>query len=160
MAAKKKAATPKQEKPPKEPRAPKAAAPSRKAVREKPGLGHNSAEFREKVLEYTKAYLAKKEAMEADMAGYRSEINTIYEEGANALGLKKSVFSAELKRLERLKKEYEKAQKLAADEREQTEMWRAAHVGHQFELFVAGELPPVPTGTVVDPDDGENGDPD
>ena len=78
--------------------------------------------------------------MESDMAGYRSDINNLYEEAANDLGLKKSVVSKELKRIEAKKKAEDKEKEMAADEREQTELFRACFAGTPIEHLAGGDL--------------------
>ncbi len=141
--APKKPKTEKAPKPPKAPKEPKAKK-GRREVRDNPGLGHNTAEFREKSGPIIEAYLDLKARMESDMAGYRADINILYEESANDLGMKKTVLAKELKRIERAKKEEEKAKKMDEAERAQTELWRSAQVGTQWELFAAGPLPDGP----------------
>lgn len=131
MAGKKKAAA--------KPKAKKAAKP-RKQVRENPGLGHNAAKLAEDAVPFLERYLKLKEAMESDMAGYRSDINNLYEEAANELGLKKSVVSKELKRIEANKKAADKEKEMAADERQQTELFRSCFAGTPFEAFAEGDL--------------------
>lgn len=113
---------------------------TRKQTREAPGKGHNIDKLRKDGEGIVKAYLAKKEAMESDMAGYRSEINEIYEKGAEKLGIKKSVLSAELKRIEKAKKQEAKESGMAPDEREQTELFRSSMEGTPFGDWAAGEL--------------------
>lgn len=114
----------------------------RKAVREAPGKGHNTEALGADYEEIAKAYLEKKEAMESDMAGYRSEINDIYTKGAEKLGVKKTVLSTELKRLERKKKDEAKEQEMAPDEREQTELLRTALTAQMGDLgrWAVGKL--------------------
>lgn len=125
---------PKTLKAPKEPKAP------RKQTRENPGKGHNIAEMRELVEKHSGAFFELSTAMESDMAGYRSDFGTLYDKVADATGLKKSVIIRELKRMKRKKKEAEQEAQMAADEREQTELWRSAAAGTQFGLFAEGEL--------------------
>lgn len=118
----------------------KKAPKSRKVIRDKPGAGHNVASLRADGVDIVEEYLEKAAAMESDMAGYRSEFADLYAKAAETLGLKKSVVQAELKRILRAKKQHEKEQEMAADEREQTELWRSAMVGTQFGLFAEGDL--------------------
>lgn len=113
---------------------------TRKETRETPGKGHNIDALRKGGEAFVKQFIAKSEAMESDMAGYRSEIGDIYEKAAEKLGLKKSVVQAELKRILKAKKQHAKEQEMSADEREQTELWRTAMEGTQWELFAAGDL--------------------
>ena len=113
---------------------------NRKETRENPGLGHNVNDLGKTATPLVERYLKLKEAMESDMAGYRSDINNLYEEAANDLGLKKSVVSKELKRIEAKKKAEDKEKEMAADEREQTELFRACFAGTPFESLAAGDL--------------------
>lgn len=127
MAAKKKKASAK----------PKA---NRKETRENPGLGHNVNDLGKLAAPLVERYLTLKEAMESDMAGYRSDINNLYEEAANDLGLKKSVVSKELKRIETKKKAEDKEKEMAADERQQTILFRQCFAGTPFEHLAEGDL--------------------
>ena len=113
---------------------------NRKETRENPGLGHNVNDLGKTATPLVERYLKLKEAMESDMAGYRSDINNLYEEAANDLGLKKSVVSKELKRIEAKKKAEDKEKEMAADEREQTELFRACFAGTPFEHLAEGDL--------------------
>lgn len=117
-------------------------AATRKETRETPGKGHNIDKIRKDGEGIVKSYLAKKEAMESDMAGYRSEINDIYTKGAEKLGIKKSVLAKELKRIEKAKKEEAAEKEMAPDEREQTELFRSSMEGTPFGDWAAGELAP------------------
>lgn len=112
----------------------------RKETRENPGKGHNSADLAENAVPLVEEYLKLKEAMESDMAGYRADINNLYEKAAGDLGLKKSVVAKELKRIEARKKAEAKEKELAPDEREQTELFRACFAGTPFEGLAEGEL--------------------
>lgn len=121
-------------KPPKTPPAP------RRETRENPGMGHNVTALREIGAPLVEEFIALYEQMESDMAGYRSDINTLYEKVAGDLGLKKTVVSKELKRILARKKAEAKEKEMASDERAQTELWRAAMAGTQFELWASGDL--------------------
>src|SRR5579862_2943139 len=119
---------------------PKAEKASRKETRENPGMGHNVAALREigepLVEEFIKIY----EAMESDMAGWRSDLNNFYEKAAGDLGLKKTVVSKELKRILARKKAEAKEKEMAPDERQQTEIFRASMEGTPFGNWAAGVL--------------------
>ncbi len=131
MASKKKAAAkPKTNKP----------AKSRKGTRENPGAGHNSAQMAELATNHLEKYLALKDSMDSDMAGYRKDFDTLYEKAANEMGLKKSVITKELKRIAANKKAADKEKELAKDEREQTELFRSCFAGTPFEAFAEGDL--------------------
>lgn len=125
---------------PKTAKPPKATKAKRKETRENPGIGHNIASLRTAGAEFVERFLKIHEAMDSDMGGYKSDFANLYEEAANDLGLKKSVVTKEFKRILANKKAAEKEAKMAADEREQSEMWRAAMVGTQFELWSSGDL--------------------
>ena len=112
----------------------------RKEVRENPGLGHNVNDLGKKATPFVDRYLALKASMESDMAGYRTDIKNLYEEAANDLGLKKSVVAKELKRIEAKKKAEDKEKEMAADERQQTELFRACFAGTPFEHLAEGDL--------------------
>lgn len=120
-------------------RAPKTKS-KRKETRENPGMGHNIASLRTDGAAFVERFLTLSESMASDMGGYRSDFKELYEEAAGDLGLKKSVITKELKRILANKKAAEKEAKMAADEREQSELWRAAMVGTQFELWSEGAL--------------------
>lgn len=142
MAPKKKAAA----------KAPKKAA-NRKETREKPGLGHNVNDLGKLGTPLVERYLKLKEAMDSDMAGYRADINTLYVDVANEMGLKKSVVSKELKRIEAKKKAEAKEKEMAPDEREQTELFRACFAGTPFESLAEGPLAaPNEVGEATDED--------
>lgn len=113
---------------------------NRKETRENPGLGHNVNDLGKTAAPLVDRYLKLKEAMESDMAGYRSDINNLYEEAANDLGLKKSVVSKEMKRIEAKKKAEAKEKEMAQDEREQTILFRACFAGTPFEALAEGDL--------------------
>lgn len=133
---------------------PKAEKAARREVRESPGLGHNIAAIRDQGAPYVERYLKLTDAMDSDMAGYRSDINNLYEEASGDLGMKKTVISKELKRIRANQKAAAKEKEMAADEREQTEMWRAAMVGTQFEIFSAGDLAqPESSGNAAESDE-------
>jgi anti-sigma-K factor RskA len=118
----------------------KKAPKTRKVIRDKPGAGHNVASLRADGVDIIEAYLDKVAAMESDMAGYRSEFADLYAKAAETLGLKKSVVQAELKRILGAKKQAEKEEEMAPDEREQTELWRSAMEGTPFGDYAAGQL--------------------
>lgn len=128
MAAKKKAAAKK---------APKA---SRKEVRENPGLGHNVNDLGKAAAPLVERFLALKKTQRSDMSGYAADFKTIYEEAANDLGLKQSVVAKELKRIDAKKLAEEKEKEMAADERQQTILFRQCFAGTPFEHLAAGDL--------------------
>lgn len=120
-------------------KAPKERAP-RKEVRENPGMGHNLTDLRAKIAPFVTRFIKLSDDMASDMAGYRSDFNTLYEEGAGEGGIKKSVLTKELKRIYANKKAEEKEKEMAPDEREQTELFRAAMEGTPFGDWAAGSL--------------------
>jgi hypothetical protein len=101
-------------------------------------------------------YLKLKEAMESDMAGYRSDIKTLYEEAANELGLKQSVVAKELKRIEAKKKAEDKEKEMAPDERQQTILFRECFAGTPFEHLAEGDLAAPDEVEEADEEDHEN----
>lgn len=124
----------------KAPKAAKAKKKGRRETRDNPGAGHNLETMQAESGEVIADYLDLSEKMASDMAGYAADFATLYEKGANTLGMKSSVLQKELKRILAKKKAAEKEAEMAKDEREQTEMFRAAQVGGQYEMFAEGDL--------------------
>lgn len=123
---------------------PKAAKAPRKETRENPGQGHNIETLKEAGGDIVEKFLALSKDMASDMAGYRADFKTLYDDAANSLGLKKSVISRELKRILKNKLAEEKEREMASDEREQTILLRESLAGTPFGEWAAGELaPPV-----------------
>lgn len=118
----------------------KPAKPARKETRETPGAGHNAEKLRDLGQGVVEEFLKLSADMESDMAGYRSDFAKMYERAAGELGLKKSVLTAELKRILKRKKEEQKEKELAPDERQQTEIFRDAMAGTAFGDWAAGVL--------------------
>lgn len=119
---------------------PKAAKAPRKETRENPGQGHNIASLTELGGEITERFMQLSKDMASDMAGYRSDFNNLYDEASNKMGLKKSVITRELKRILKNKVAEEKEKEMEKDVREQTELFRTAMVGTQFEMWAKGDL--------------------
>jgi hypothetical protein len=113
---------------------------SRREVRDNPGMGHNIATLRDEGVPYIERFLALKASHESDNAGYAADFGKLYEEAAGVLGIKATVLKFELNRLHKNKKAAEKEAEMKADEREQTELFRSAMEGTQFEMFTAGDL--------------------
>ena len=124
----------------KKPKAPKTPKAPRKETRENPGQGHNIEALKEMGGEIVERFLNLSKDMASDMAGYRSDFNTLYDEAANSLGLKKSVLSRELKRILKNKLAEEKEREIASDEREQTILFREIMDGTPFGQWAAGQL--------------------
>lgn len=125
-------------------KAPKKKAPAtKKETRENPGMGHNIAALRDEGVPYIERFLKLKASQESDMGSYAADFGNLYEEAAGVLGIKEEVLKRELNRLHKNKKAAEKEAEMKADEREQTELFRAAMEGTQFEMFVAGDLAPA-----------------
>ncbi len=144
----------------KDKKAPKKKKPSRREVRENPGLGHNVNDLGKLATPFVDRYLALKTAMDSEAAGYRSDIKTLYEEAANELGLKKTVVAKELKRIEAKKKAEDKEKEMAPDERQQTILFRECFAGTPFEALAAGDLAAPDEVTQADEEDHENADKD
>lgn len=120
--------------------APKKPRATKKQTRENPGAGHNIASLRDEGLPYVERFLALKASQESDMASYASDFGNLYEEGAGVLGIKETVLKTELNRIHKNKKAAEKEAEMKADERAQTELFRASMEGTQFEMFARGDL--------------------
>lgn len=142
---------------PKPPKADSNKAPGGRAeTRETPGKGHNIASLREVGVDFVERYLALNKAMADDMAGYKSDFAKLYGDAKTALGLKEAVIKKELKRILANKRAMEAEQEMDASDREQTELWRSAMAGTQFEMFAEGDLAEPEDGTGKDDDAEES----
>lgn len=121
-------------------KAPKKPRNTKKETRENPGMGHNITALRDEGIPYVERFLELKKSQESDMASYASDFGTLYEEAAGVLGIKETVLKSELNRLHKNKKAAEKEAEMKADERQQTELFRSAMEGTQYQLFTAGDL--------------------
>lgn len=144
---------PKASKPPKTPKAPG----GRAETRENPGKGHNVAALRDIGVDFVARFLKLDEQEQSDAAGYRADKKNLYYEASNALGLKSTVVQKELKRILANKRAKEKEAEMEAAEREQTELWRSAMAGTQFQLFSEGDLASPETGDDADEGEGAEG---
>lgn len=135
-------------------KAPKTPPAPRRETRTNPGMGHNVTALREIGEPLVDEFLKLYEQMESDMAGYRSDINNLYEKAAGDLGLKKTVVSKELKRILARKKAEAKEKEMAPDERQQTELFRASMEGTPFGDWAAGTLAePESNGNAAESDE-------
>lgn len=147
MAKKKPAKASKKKAAPKKAAAPKT---SRKTTRENPGMGHNLTTLRKEGSKIVAAFLALTETMRSDLAGYRDDFATIYENGANQLGMKESVLKKELKNILNQKDAEARDEEMDKAEREQTEMFRAAMQDTKYAKYAQGELFPATETATAD----------
>ncbi len=113
---------------------------TRKQTTQGAGLGHNITEIRAQATPFFEKMFNLQADMDSDAAGYRSDFKNLYEEAANAMGVKKSVVIKEYKRALRNKREQEKERMMDAQERDTAETLRAAMEGTPMYEWFAGQI--------------------
>lgn len=112
----------------------------KKTDEESGGMGSNLTAIRKAAVPIIERLFELQQTMDSDMGGYKADFATIYEEGANSIGCKKSILKKEFKRLLAAKRQQEAEEELTGPERDQIEAFRAAMDGTPFGAWAEGKL--------------------